>query len=799
MQRNHANWLLVFALLLVFSTAVFSQQINRPDVIWARTSDGPIMLDGVLNEAAWAKAESLHVKYAQMGDQIPGSGYAKEGEAEPSDPTDATIKFLVQGNSLYMAAQVRDKSVGGGPWAKFDAFLLNIRNAADVNRPAGSFEYFYGWVTEGWADPNTGLKGAQPGFFGAAAGDRTVWDAVTVVNGITNSDTTEDVGYTIEFKFDLTVRGYDATTANGTVIPFNFSIWDADWEWPYDDAKFSSNRTWVQGPWGNASAYNVLRIHARPGVTVASGAVPYVGPDMIVPNADTHPEPVVDGVLDEAAWASAPSLDLRFGDDALRASYGPVGSLLSGQWQPEIGGIRAPVVDPADATIKWFTREDVLYLAADVRDQAVWSLEQYDQWDGIRFIVNDIAKRDPADHNLLRRDLTVRFDPAGSTIYMDHLAFVIDSLGMGAAKVTMKPGTTVNDFNDIDNGYLIEIAVDLKALGYKPGLPEGNLFISATLFDGDNFPNAADNYGQRVWWMREGGWNAGPAWGYMDPYTTLPGGTVAINERPDAVWARTTSAPMTLDGVLNEEVWSKAESVRLRYGRNGNLIPGSGSVKEGGVDPGDPTDATLKFLVKENKLYMGVTVKDASIGGGPWAKFDAFLFNIRDHSNANRPADSYEFFYGWVAESWADPNTANVGAGPGFFGRSPADRDLWNGVTVVDGITNDDTAPDGGYVTEFVFDLAKLGYDVTKAGGDIIEFSFALWDADWQWPFDDTKILEQPLLVAGTLGQRLGLLHRPSLCRSRRHRRFGAAENRPGFCGSQRRRSSRTGHRWQSG
>ncbi|HOZ22026.1 MAG TPA: T9SS type A sorting domain-containing protein [bacterium] len=738
MYNKHTLWLLLVALLLVFGAAANSQTITRPDVIWARTSDTPITLDGVLNEAAWAQAESIHVVYGQTDAQIPGSGWAKEGGVEASDPMHATLKFLIHGNSLYLAVTAMDSSVGGGLWAKFDAILMNIRNAADPARPAGSFEYFYGWVAESWADPNTANVGAAPGFFGMAAGDRAVWDAVTVVNGVSNDDAAPDAGYTTEFKFDLAVRGYDATAAAGTVIPFNISIYDCDWQWPLNEAKFSSNRVWLQGPWGNGSAYAVLQIHADPAVTLTSAA-PYVGPDFIVPNADTHPEPAVDGVLDEAAWASAPSLDLRYGDDALRASYGPIGSLLSGQWQPEVGGVKASILDPADATIKWFTREDVLYLAADVRDQAVWSLEAYDQWDGIRFIVNDIAERDANDHNLLRRDLTVRLDPTGQALCMDHLAFVIDSLGMGSAAVTLKSGTTVNDYNDIDAGYLIEIAVDLKALGYKPGLPEGNLFISATLFDGDNFPNAADNYGQRVWWMREGGWNATPAWGYMDPYTTLPGGTVAVNERPDAIWARTTSAAINLDGKMDEAVWEKAESVRLRYGRNGNLIPGSGSVKEGGVDPVDPTDATLKFVVKENKLYMGVQVKDASIGGGPWARFDAFLFNIRDHSNANRPADSFEFFYGWVAESWADPNTANPGAAPGFFGRAPADRDLWNGATFVAGTTNDDAAMDEGYSTELVFDLAKLGYDVTRADGEIIEFNFALWDADWLWPLDEDK------------------------------------------------------------
>ncbi len=751
MHKKQNLWLFAFALLLLFSLAANGQPISRPDVIWARTSDAPITLDGVLSEAAWAQAESLHVIYGEEPSPIPGSGYAKEGGVDATDPTHATLKFLVQGNSLYLAVIAPDSSVGGGPWAKFDAMLMNIRNAADAGRPAGSFEYFYGWVAESWADPNTANVGAAPGFFGWASTDRTVWDAVTVVDGITNDDAAPDKGYITEFKFDLAVRGYDATAAEGTIIPFNFSIYDCDWFWPLNEDKHSSNRVWVQGPWGNNSAYAVLQIHANPGITLTS-ALPYIGPDFIVPNADTHPMPAVDGVLDEAAWAHAPGIDLRFGDDELRASYPGVAPLLSGQWQPEVGGVKAPILDPADATLKWFTREDVLYLSADVRDQAVWSNEAYDQWDGIRFIINDIAERDPNDHNLLRRELTVRLDAAGGALWGDYLSVVIDSMKMGAAAVALKPGTTVNDYNDIDAGYLVEIAVDLKALGYKPGLLQGNLFISATLFDGDNFANAADNYGQRVWFMREGGWNAGPAWGFMDPYTTLPGGAAAENERPDAIWARTISAPLVLDGVMDEPVWEKAESVRLRYGRNGYLIPGSGFGKEGGVDPEDPTDATLKFLVHGNKLYVGAQVKDASVGGGPWARFDAFLMNIRDHSGEGRPAGPYEYFYGWVAESWADPNTANVGAAPGFFGWAAADRTVWDAVTVVNGITNDDATPDNGYTTEFVFDLAPRGYDVTKPGGEIVEFNVSIYDCDWFWPINEDKFSSNRVWWQGPWG-----------------------------------------------
>ncbi|MGQ9560317.1 MAG: T9SS type A sorting domain-containing protein [Candidatus Oleimicrobiaceae bacterium] len=732
--------LVVMGLMTLGAALAYGQALERPNVIWARVTSEPIVLDGRLEEVSWQKAESVRLQYGKTSELIPGSGWKDESGVKPSDPLDATLKFLVSGNYLYMAAVVRDSSVGGGLFNQFDGFLMNMRDHSKVDRPAPPFEYFYGWVTEGWADPNTGNVGASPGFFGWASGDREVWDAVTVVDGVSNDDTSPDNGYTVEFKFNLTPRGYDVTKPEGDIIEFNVSIYDADWHWPHNVDKFSGNRTWWCGPWGNASAYDVARIYARPDVTVDSGPVPEVGAEVVIPNGVNYADPVIDGRLDEAVWAKASGLEIRYGDDELRASYPGIGPWRSGQFQPEIGGVRAPVLDPGDATVKWFFKDDVLYIGVEVRDQAVTGENQYDMWDGIRFIINDRATMNPDDHNLERRQLTVRVDSLGSLAVMDYLAYMIDSLQMAQAAMALKPGTTVNDYNDIDEGYSFELAIDLKGLGYPVGRGDGVLFISATLFDGDAFANPADNYGTRTWWMRESTWPAAPAWAYMDPNTYVPDGEVtSALERPNVIWARVTSEPIVLDGRLEEVSWQKAESVRLQYGKTSELIPGSGWKDESGVKPSDPLDATLKFLVSGNYLYMAAVVRDSSVGGGLFNQFDGFLMNMRDHSKVDRPAPPFEYFYGWVTEGWADPNTGNVGASPGFFGWASGDREVWDAVTVVDGVSNDDTSPDNGYTVEFKFNLTPRGYDVTKPEGDIIEFNVSIYDADWHWPHNVDK------------------------------------------------------------
>jgi hypothetical protein len=527
-------------LMLLTVTSMYGQ--TRGDVVWARTTAEDIVLDGVLSETAWAGAESIRVQFPSSSELLPGSGWRIERGGTPTDPIDVTYKFLVKDNNFYLAAVVKDSSVGGGLFNEFDGFLLNIRNHASPNLPSPPFEYFYGWVTEPWADPNTGLVGASPGFFGGAAGhrdsvnaatgllNREIWDAVTSVDGVTNSDTTLDEGYVVEYKFNLTQRGYDVTDGDGDVIEFNVSIYDSDWNWPNDPAKFSGNRTWLQGPWGNASNFAILQVHARSDVAVGSGAVPDVAPDLIVPSAASDLIPTIDGVLDESVWSKAPGLDIRFDDSDLRATYPGIGPFRSGQFQPEIDMQRAPVLDPADATLKYFFAEDTLYLGVDVRDQAVWGNPSFDRWDGIRIFIKDREALVNLENVPLARILTARVDSTGALATDAYLSTLLaDTVNGAKAALTLKAGTTANDFNDIDTGYQIELAIDLTHLGYPPGRGDGILFIGACLHDGDEFPNTADNYGTRVWWMHEHENNAGPAWAVMDVETVV---SVAEGDEP---------------------------------------------------------------------------------------------------------------------------------------------------------------------------------------------------------------------------------------------------------------------------
>ncbi len=93
--------------------SVNAQYPAREDVVWARSTAGEtITLDGVLNEAAWAQAESIQVIYGVSG-PLPSSGYRSEYQPEANtDSTRATVNFLINGNQLYLGFTIPDSSIG---------------------------------------------------------------------------------------------------------------------------------------------------------------------------------------------------------------------------------------------------------------------------------------------------------------------------------------------------------------------------------------------------------------------------------------------------------------------------------------------------------------------------------------------------------------------------------------------------------------------------------------------------------------------------------------------------------------
>lgn len=521
---------LILAALLAAPLA--RAQAPRTDYIWARNTNGQhITLDGKLDEPAWSKAETKIIQYG-ADNGYPGSGYKTEGGTTPNDPVYATLKFLVDGNYLYLGAVVNDKSIGGSfEFNREDGFLMMIMDHLSASRPTPPLEHYYSW----WYPIDTlgaAAPGRMPSFRGAWASEpagatRTSteidnWNAVTTVKGLTNDDSTPDTSYTVEMQFNLLSDGYHPTDVNGDVVEWSISIYDVDWYWPLQPP-FSANRTWWENPWGNTSWYDEVKIYTKPSVTIDTpNPLPNPGPDLRIPNGIGYPTPVIDGKLTEAVWSKVPSFDIRYGDTALRNSYPNTGKYRSGEYQPAVNGGLAPVFDPGDCTVKYFFQGNWLYLGFDVRDIAVQYYPLEDRWDGLEVTLNEKTAHSTTDHYDLVRRLAFQVGPDGKAKPQYYLPFLVDTLGGALVQISLNPGTVLDTTGTTaDNGYQAELAVDLTKLGFPSGLGDGTLMMGILLHDGDSFIPFTDSYSTRTWWFRQYDGENGPAWCYLDPSLTL--------------------------------------------------------------------------------------------------------------------------------------------------------------------------------------------------------------------------------------------------------------------------------------
>ena len=547
-----------------------SAQAPRKDVIWARSTAGAVItMDGILNEPAWALADSVVIRYG-IDTGIPGSGWKPEAGILPSDPTFATLRFLTVGNTLWLGAVVRDKSIGGSKdFNRFDGLLMAIKNHASGGRPAPPAEYLYSWWYEADTPPNDTAPGKMPSFRGywsncsvsppascytpRTAEQIAAWNAVTTVGGITNDDNNvdgnpsddNDTGYVVEMMFDLGVMGYNVAQASGDIVEWNVSVYDCDWNWP-NIPQFSANRVWWQNPWGNQAWYHNVRVHARPSVTIASGPAPVIGPEFRIRAADAFAAPTINGTLTEPVWAAATGIDLRYQDAALRASYPSVGPWRSGEHQPEVNGDREPdpLLDPADATVKWFFKGNILYLGFDVRDKLVTYVADAStqRWDGFLVSINDRVALGP-DNNLAPRRLAFQVGPTGQALAHDYLPFLRDDLMGAQIALSLKPGTTVDTLgNNEDTGYTAELSIDLTKIGYPSGRGDGSIFMGINHIDNDCLTPFTDSYATRAWWFREYEGEDGSAWAV--PRSRPAGGHRGRGEAGGARIARQRPEPV---------------------------------------------------------------------------------------------------------------------------------------------------------------------------------------------------------------------------------------------------------------
>ena len=145
--------------------------------------------------------------------------------------------------------------------------------------------------------------------------------------------------------------------------------------------------------------------------------------------------------------------------------------------------------------------------------------EPYDEIDGLVCIVGHRVEVNE-ENVMVFKLLRVSFNAAGVPTAYDFLPSLIDS-GKAEFGVALTGATTVNVNTDIDDGYSIEMKIDLTGLGYPTDLGDKLIFTGVMLADGDSFEDPLSNYGTRSWWFRENG--AGPitTWSVLDPDTPV--------------------------------------------------------------------------------------------------------------------------------------------------------------------------------------------------------------------------------------------------------------------------------------
>jgi len=392
----------------------------------------------------------------------------------------------------------------------------------------------------------------------------------------------------------------------------------------------------------------------------------------------------VDGNMNEAAWNSVQEY-LVFGPNAPSTM----------QMQGVTGGVhvtnQVPYVDTTFTKMKFLKVGNKLYIG-------FWSDDKYvcrfgDSWegDGLFMKIKNSAGQD--------KEYKLYFNAPGIN---SDMVFENQAPGMGAG--LKGTNTIVNDTTQIDNGYSAELLIYLDSLGYGPNVSSVPVMIN--IFDPDMYhhgmiPWVAPGTFYKTWWGSEWGPVMRELVFFMDP---------------PALDVKLASAPIVVDGLLNEADWQYPTDY-LMFGPTSMPPPMAKSVTSTVLVKGPYTDTTLtplKVLRIGSKLYIGFNSTDKSVCrfGDSW-EGDGLFMKIKDATNVDK---EYKLYFN---AGGADPNMVYEGPGAGFGSGV--------GVKAVGTVVNDTTQVDNGYSAELMIDLAALGYTTVPA---TVQVMFVLFDPD---------------------------------------------------------------------
>ena len=248
------SFIMIISLSIDLSAQWAVNKNAREDARYVRFLQGSedITIDGV-EEDIWNKSDSIIVGYGQTK-YLPGSGYDLwDGKSVPGDSANAVFKVLYKAPYLYLLFKSVDKYVGGWDWSQFDGIIMAFKNNPTTKYWTQAWdnrlEHFlsYGYK---WANPAVTVApvGAQPLLKGEASVDgggdtsRTQWTQFTQVLGGQSNDSLPDEGWISEHRIRIDSLGF----GEGDVMPFSFSIFDADGFLDSNPDNNRHTRTW----WG---------------------------------------------------------------------------------------------------------------------------------------------------------------------------------------------------------------------------------------------------------------------------------------------------------------------------------------------------------------------------------------------------------------------------------------------------------------------------------------------------------------------------------------------------------------------
>ncbi|MGE5315553.1 MAG: T9SS type A sorting domain-containing protein [Acidobacteriota bacterium] len=700
--------------------AAFGSTFDDPASLRVKNADGAVTVDGKLDEADWAGAPTLvfgngaSVK-KQNGEYTATSGtdvkasftsYGVTYHKPNTDSSLARVKFLRKGTDLYIGIQSNDKSICRFDW-EGDGMFLKVKNAAGEDK---EYKLYYQNI-----DTTASTMRLEEAVLNSSAGK-----GVLAAGSTANDTTNVDNGYTAEFRLKLASLGFDANVQSLQVA---MSIFDPDGfqynatlPWPYgmtpwDSARGSYYKSWWGSEWGGT--YRTL--------TFTKEIAKFDDPATIkAKNADGAV--TVDGKLDEADWATAPTL--IFGNGAQMKKTGSeqtVTGEVDVKSNFDVNGVKysVPNRDSSVTRVKFLRKGTDLYIGFTSNDKSICKFDW--EGDGLFLIVKNSAG--------VAKQYKLYYQNPNDTIRYEE-----DVLNSGSGAGYLFAGSKVNDTTGVDNGYSAELRVKLASLGYDAKI--SSLPVSMAIFDPDGFQHpmapwdSARGSFYKSWW--------GSEWGSAFKSITFDPEVTKFDD-PQSLTVKNAGAAVTVDGKLDEADWAGAPTLVFGNGAFMKKQSGEYTVTSGldvkasfdsyGVTYHKPnTDSSVtrvKFLRKGTDLFIGLSSNDKSICRFDW-EGDGMFLKIKNAAGEDK---EYKLYYQNI-----DTTASTMRLEEAVLNSSSGKGVLATGSTV-----NDTTNVDNGYTAEFRLKLPSLGFDAKTTS---LQVAMSIFDPDGfqfnpalPWPF----------------------------------------------------------------